>query len=176
MSDFFSLFGMPRRFGLDRADLEKRFYELSRTFHPDRFTTASAEERQESLKKMSALNEAYRTLKDPSLTREYLLSLEGADANDSKTGMPMDLTESWFELQDAMTENRDAAMDKLAAFELELAEVKRRNEASLLEVEQAIDSRVAAESLWKRLSALVQERNYLKSLERDVERIRLNYD
>ncbi len=38
LEDYFSAFGLPRRFRLDLVDLEKKFYSFSRAFHPDRFS------------------------------------------------------------------------------------------------------------------------------------------
>ena len=35
MSDFFTVFGLPRRLAIDAAALQRRFYELSRQRHPD---------------------------------------------------------------------------------------------------------------------------------------------
>src|SRR5487761_1334287 len=63
--DYFVFFGLPRRLQLDRAALEKKFYQLSRKLHPDLFARASAQEQQWSLEKSSILNDAWRTLRDP---------------------------------------------------------------------------------------------------------------
>src|SRR4051794_2946683 len=71
--DYFGAFGVERRFSQDRSFLEKRFYELSRGLHPDRFSNASPQARNNSLERMSFINQAYGTLKNPSFLREYLL-------------------------------------------------------------------------------------------------------
>ena len=36
MTDYFELLGLPRRFAVDLAELERRYLELSREVHPDR--------------------------------------------------------------------------------------------------------------------------------------------
>ena len=35
MTDFFEVFGLERRLAIDAAALQRRFYELSRRWHPD---------------------------------------------------------------------------------------------------------------------------------------------
>ena len=42
--DYFTCLGLSRRLMIDPANLEKRFYELSRTFHPDFFQTKTESE------------------------------------------------------------------------------------------------------------------------------------
>src|SRR3954471_18872308 len=74
--DYFAFLGLPRKLQFDAADLERRFRELSRQFHPDYFYNASAAERRASLERSSYLNDAYRTLKNPIARVEYLLKLE----------------------------------------------------------------------------------------------------
>jgi len=44
--DYFSFFGLPRRLVIDQAQLERRFRDLSRQFHPDYFYNAAATERE----------------------------------------------------------------------------------------------------------------------------------
>jgi molecular chaperone HscB len=78
--DYFAFLGLPRRLNLDTADLERRFRELSRQFHPDYFYNATPAERRASLERSSYLNDAYRTLRHPVSRLEYLLGLEGFPA------------------------------------------------------------------------------------------------
>ncbi len=60
MTDYYELFGIPRGLNLSLDDLQKRFYELSRQLHPDRFMQKPEAERQRALDMSSALNDAYR--------------------------------------------------------------------------------------------------------------------
>src|SRR3989304_855510 len=43
-SDYFDVFGLPRKLGLDLEELQRRFYDWSRKFHPDLFQRATPEE------------------------------------------------------------------------------------------------------------------------------------
>lgn len=58
------LYGLPRRLTIDPRQLETKFYELSRAFHPDFFQNKGAEEQTISLGNSAMLNTAYRTLRD----------------------------------------------------------------------------------------------------------------
>lgn len=62
---------------LDEEELSRRFRELSRRLHPDRYAGRSARERRLALEHMTAVNDAYRCLRDPVRRAEYLLSLHG---------------------------------------------------------------------------------------------------
>jgi len=77
--DSFSIFGLAREFRIDPAELERRFRELSRHLHPDRFARAEPRERRLSLERATRLNDAYRQLKDWRLRAAHLLRLAGTD-------------------------------------------------------------------------------------------------
>jgi molecular chaperone HscB len=76
-ADHFRVFGIARAYALDLADLERRYKELTKVLHPDRFARADERARRASLKRSIQLNEAWRTLKDPVRRAEYLLALSG---------------------------------------------------------------------------------------------------
>jgi molecular chaperone HscB len=77
--DCFSLLGLAREYAIDVAELDRRFRELSRQLHPDRYARAEPRERRLSLERATRLNDAYRYLKDWRLRAAYLLKLAGAD-------------------------------------------------------------------------------------------------
>jgi molecular chaperone HscB len=79
--DHFARLDLPRRFDIDIADLDRRYFALQRQLHPDRFASRSARERAVSQSQAVALNEAYETLKDPLSRAEYMLKLHGVDVN-----------------------------------------------------------------------------------------------
>src|SRR5438876_3995305 len=74
--DHFEVFGLPRRLAIDTAELQRKFYELSRRHHPDFHQTAPPEEQARALEASARLNAAYRALRDPILRVEYLVRLE----------------------------------------------------------------------------------------------------
>ena len=76
--DYFAIFSLPRKLWIEMPGLEQKFLQLSWKLHPDNFVNASAAEQADSLKRSSALNDAYRVLRDPVARVEYLLEIEGA--------------------------------------------------------------------------------------------------
>src|SRR5258708_25802086 len=75
----FELFGLPVRFALDAATLDRRYRELQREVHPDRFAAAPESERRASMQLATRVNEAYQTLKSPLRRAVYILRLRGGD-------------------------------------------------------------------------------------------------
>ena len=108
--DYFAFIGVPRKLNLDSADLERRFRDLSRQFHPDYFYNATPVERRSSLERSSYLNDAYRTLKHPISRIEYLLKLEGLAAGgpeEASRQVPPSLLEEVFALNEELDEVRE---------------------------------------------------------------------
>jgi len=108
--DYFSFLGLPRKLTIAAHDLERRFRELSRQFHPDYFYNASLAERRASLERSSYLNDAYRTVRQPIARVEYLLQLEGlAPRSPEEAGkqVPPALLEEVFALNEELDEVRD---------------------------------------------------------------------
>jgi molecular chaperone HscB len=108
--DFFAFLGLPRRLNLDAQELERRFRELSRQFHPDYFYNASPAERLASLERSSYLNDAFRTLRNPVSRIEHLLAIEGlapATGDNGNATVPPGLLEEVFELNEQLDEIRE---------------------------------------------------------------------
>jgi molecular chaperone HscB len=193
MPDYFSLFSLPQHLHLDLAALEKTFYAQSRKLHPDRFAAKPAAEQQAALAASSQLNDAYRTLRDPILRTEYLLSLQGiqleeqsraatdlakATGTAKKQVAPPDLLEEAFELNMALEEMKMDPDPNVRA-DLETARVKFT--AMLAETQQQLESlwtawdtavdaddAPAKSSAIQAMVALLNRRSYIRNLVRDV--------
>ncbi|CAN5332347.1 hypothetical protein BH11PLA2_BH11PLA2_01730 [soil metagenome] len=83
MIDSFERLGLPRRFSLDTAALERSYLERSRALHPDFHHASSDSEQDASQAMMAALNEAYAALSDPFRRINHLLMLAGGSSEDA---------------------------------------------------------------------------------------------
>jgi molecular chaperone HscB len=125
-TDYFTCLGIPRRLTIDPKQLESKFYELSRAFHPDFYQSKSETEQAISLGNAAMLNTAYRTLRDPIQRAEYLLDLEAGSVKDIRTSPPADLFEEILELQETLDEYREADHDSEEAQRLRTALLAER--------------------------------------------------
>jgi molecular chaperone HscB len=92
-ADHFELLGLPRRYALDPRELEKRYQALAKETHPDRFAQSGDTERRQALLRSTALNEAYRMLRDPLRRAAYLVGLHGVPIDgqdrDGRSSVPL---------------------------------------------------------------------------------------
>ncbi len=110
--DYFEFFDLPRNLSIDLKDLEKRFYTLSRKYHPDLHSRKSLRERQEAEEASATLNDAYRTLRDPIARAMYLLKLEGFEMGEQGTrDVPPEMLEEMFELNMMIEELLESGPD-----------------------------------------------------------------
>src|ERR1044071_1397803 len=108
---YFSFLGLPRKLVIDAQDLDRRFRDLSRKFHPDFYYNATPAERLASLERSSYLNDAYRALRNVVSRTEHLLAIEGLPPAKSENGtakVPPALLEEVFALNEELDEIRDA--------------------------------------------------------------------
>jgi molecular chaperone HscB len=194
--DYFTFFGLPRRLGIDPADLERRFRELSRKFHPDYYYNAPPSERLASLERSSYLNDAYRALRSPVARIEHLLAIEGlpsprqesVTAGGTAAGaakVPPALLEEVFALNeelDEIREQREAGADpaqlrdRLAAARQPIDRKRDEHERQLQELSAQWDARlesgdaVARRQTLDALRERLLERNYINNLLATIER------
>lgn len=150
MSDYFTVFGLPRKLAIDGEALRRRFYELSRQHHPDFHHGAAADRQAETLAQSALVNRAYRALRDPLARVEYLIALEeGREVREGATDKPKaprELLQEMLEVQEALEEAKAEGMGGEAAARL-------RDERARLEgrFEAAASAIVARSAEWDRL-------------------------
>ncbi len=143
--DYFTCFKLPRLLTVDAQQLERTYYELSRTFHPDFYSTKDESEKTISLGNSAFLNTAYRTLKDPVYRVEYLIRLEAGAVKDIRSNPPADLFEEILELQEDMETFRGLPSDRDSCERDELRE-KLQRECEHLEARQVEMEKVLQET------------------------------
>lgn len=119
MHDHFDRLGLPRRFALDPAELERQYLARSRAVHPDYHAAGSSADLAASTELSAALNEAYNTLRDPFTRADYLLGLEGGPTAAEHKQVPQAFLAEMLELRERVEEARTGGNTcSLAAAEL----------------------------------------------------------
>jgi molecular chaperone HscB len=176
--DCFAALGFPRKLTIDLDALERRYHELSRKLHPDRFAAKGPKVRDASLRATATLTRSYRTLRDPVARGLYWLELKGEKLADNNKRVPPEIAELVFEVQEQLAEMQ-LASDPEAAHELATEVTARR-----VELQFTMDERLAELELhfakWDEpadekmltleLKTILSNIAYLRTLIRDVDR------
>jgi molecular chaperone HscB len=172
VSDYFEIFGIPRRLNLPVDDLQQRYYRLSRELHPDRFMNKPPAEQERALDMSSALNDARRTLQDPIQRANYLLSLEGFDIGEQKSkDVPPELLEEVFELNMALEEMRggdDSARPQLEQAEANFGKMMSDVDTRLHALFEKYDGAPQRETL-SEIRGVLNRRKYIQNLLTEVQ-------
>ena len=169
--DDFTLFGLPLRQALDRADLDARRRDLQARVHPDRFASEGAAAQRLAMQWAVRVNSAYQRLKDPLLRATYLCELRGVPVDaERNTAMPaafllqqMQWREDLDEVADAEAAQRldDAVAEDEAAMQTELAvllDQRQDNVAAAAQVRALMFLARFRQDIERRLEALAPTR------------------
>jgi len=173
--DHFDVLGLPRRLQINQADLAKHYYALSRLYHPDFHQASAPSERVAFLRRSAAVNDAYKTLKDPIARGRWWLEANGRRLSQNNQ-VPPDLIELVFEVQDALSEfaergdqerseqiarHREAVQRELSQRNAELAE----NFARWDERSDGDDETELLDELQRVLASISYTRNLLRDID-----------
>ena len=115
--DHFARLGLPAALDLDAGTLDKAYFAQQRLWHPDRFVAKPPRSAPGPRAEAAAVNDAYRTLKDPLARAVYLAGLKGVEM--PADGKTIDDPELLMEAMEAREELHEAstiqAIDGLAA-------------------------------------------------------------
>jgi molecular chaperone HscB len=187
-ADYFTCLGFPRRLTIDPQQLEAKFYELSRAFHPDFYQNKSETEQAISLSNAATLNTAYRTLRDPIQRAEYLLAIEAGAVKEIRTSPPADLFEEILELQETLDEYRaaDQSSESGQRLRAQLQKAQRTLEERKHEMEMQLErlfvewdalqergevtseTRAERDRLLKQMREILSNRTYVKNIVNDL--------
>lgn len=77
--NYFELFAVDESFDIDIQHVSQVYQKLQKTVHPDKFASASSQDKLLAVQKSSQINDAYQTLKLPLKRAEYILTLRAVD-------------------------------------------------------------------------------------------------
>jgi len=176
--NFYEFFGLQQKLTVDNDILQKRFYELSRHWHPDRFSRKSPEEQAQALEATAILNDGYSTLRDPVKRAEYLLTEEGFPIGEQRSkNVPPELLEEVFELNMMLEElksGEESARPQLESAKQNFlrlrAEIDSELETRFAKYDAAEPHSETAKQALHEIRGILNRRRYIENLLRDVER------
>ena len=105
--NYFEIFGIPIQLKIDKKELPKKFFELSRKFHPDFYANATPSEQQRALEITANLNKAFKTFQHPDETIKYVLQLKGLLEEEEKYQLPPEFLMEVLEINEKLMDAGD---------------------------------------------------------------------
>jgi len=186
-TDYFAVLGLPPHPGLDGVDLDRRYYELSRKLHPDRYQTRPIEEQRASVQATALLNAAHRTLRDVEARGRYWLVRSGDSLARENQSVPPRLAAYVFDVQEKLADVRASVNGSASALRSELVETQRelterldRQRAMLADMLRGWPAENLAAgasptpderrpAALRELKNVLSELSYLRTLDRDLQ-------
>jgi molecular chaperone HscB len=165
--NYFELFGLSMGYSIDVAALADSYRNLQRVVHPDRFASASEQERRLSMQGATLINEAFQTLKDPMLRARYLLSLHGVDMEGGNgSTQDMEFLMEQMELREQLAEVKDRT-DPLAVVAAIIDDINTKIDALIIQLTEQFAS--AAPEHLETARDTVLKMQFLQKLHQDAE-------
>ncbi len=99
---YFEFYDLPLSFQIDEAHLKRKFYALSKEYHPDFHANESQEKQDENLELSTINNKAYKVLSDPLKRIEYILELHDLIAEGDKYALPQEFLMDMMDVNEAL--------------------------------------------------------------------------
>jgi molecular chaperone HscB len=111
--NYFEIFGIPIQLKVDKNELPKKYFELSRKFHPDFYANSTPSEQNRALEITANLNKALKTFQNPDDTIKYVLQLKGLLEEEEKYQLPPDFLMEVLEINEKLMDAADSTETKL---------------------------------------------------------------
>lgn len=165
--DDYTLFGLPQRQGIDRADLDARRRELQARVHPDRHVAEGAAAQRLAMQWAVRVNEAWQRLKDPISRAAYLCELRGVSVDaERNTAMPAAFLMQQMAWREALDDAASAG--EVLALDARVAEEER---GLLAELAALLDERGDTAGAAAQVRALMFVARFRADIERRLEQL-----
>ncbi|MBL7772661.1 MAG: hypothetical protein JNM95_07365 [Chitinophagaceae bacterium] len=98
--NYFELYDLPLSLKVDTTYNLKKYYALSRQYHPDQFSMSSPEEQEHALHTSTLINAAKQTLDNSYLRLAYILKEEKILEEEEKFSLPPDFLASMMDINE----------------------------------------------------------------------------
>lgn len=110
--NYFELFEIPVSLQIDKNELQKKYFELQKKYHPDFFSNADENEQADMLEISSLINKAFKTFKDSDETIKYVLQLKDLLQEEEKYELPPEFLIEMMELNETLMDVDDSSLEE----------------------------------------------------------------
>ncbi|MGC9184420.1 MAG: Fe-S protein assembly co-chaperone HscB [Thiomonas sp.] len=161
----FDLFGLPEKFALDLAQLERARLAVQTQIHPDRFAAGTDRDKRLAMQWAAQANAAYLVLKNPVQRAAYLCERRGVPVQaENNTAMPADFLMQQMQWREALEDLRDAA--DAAGLQALHAQVQAQRTQRMAAITQALDVDNAPQIAAEQVRALLFLDRFTEELRR----------
>jgi molecular chaperone HscB len=152
--NYFELYQLPITLKMDKNILRKKYYLLSKAYHPDFFDVTKGVSIEENLKMSAMVNEGYKVLQDAYTTIGYILTLKGYLTEQEKYQLPNDFLMEMMDLNEELDAANTIPIDNLQV-------ALQKEVADLLVVD---DMEVLDDHAWQQIKAYYFKEKYIRRL------------
>ncbi|KAL0818336.1 hypothetical protein ABMA28_008815 [Loxostege sticticalis] len=156
--NYFKILGVKETYDQDETELAKRYKDLQKYLHPDKFATRDKKEQEISEIYSSLVNEAYNTLLEPLARGIYMLKLRGKEIPENTEvdqGFLMKIMEKNEEVENAETEE-------------EIMKLNKENKAMIKDLQKKLSTAFFDGDL-KRVTKLLSIMKYYTSIDSQIQ-------
>ncbi|XP_017753067.1 PREDICTED: iron-sulfur cluster co-chaperone protein HscB, mitochondrial [Eufriesea mexicana] len=149
---YFDIIGIAKSYDINISEIQKKYKELQKVLHPDKFSTKSEKEKQLSETLSTLVNEAYSTLLHPLKRGLYMLKLNDIMISEGTNNVDKEFL---FEIMEKNEEVEDAANN-----EEKIKKLIQENESILNGLTMEITDAFKQENIKKAESLLIRMKYY----------------
>ncbi|WP_036692701.1 Fe-S protein assembly co-chaperone HscB [Pedobacter glucosidilyticus] len=171
--NYFEFYEIPVSFHPDAEVVKRKFYALSKEYHPDFYVNESEEKQQEILDLSTLNNKAYQVLSHEQKRLNYVLELFGALEEGEKYALPQDFLMEMMDVNEALMELEfDEDLAKVEQIKAQVAEIEDSLDTTLASLTHQFDEQGAEEkkALLLQIKDIYYRKKYLLRIRESINR------
>ncbi|XP_023947624.2 iron-sulfur cluster co-chaperone protein HscB [Bicyclus anynana] len=156
--NYFCILGVKETYDVDETDLAKKYKDLQKYLHPDKYANRDQKEQEISAQYSSIVNDAYKTLLEPLARGIYMLRLRGKEIPEN--------TEADQEFLVKIMEKNEEVEE--ASTEEDIIKLNKENKAMIKDLQKKLSTAFFDGDL-KRVTKLLTYMKYYTSIDTQIE-------